>query len=129
VLSYGLLGEISLKEFLRACLAACRFIQRTQVSCGRVPPASKAVLNGDDKPVIRFSTNAGASGRGAFHGCNQMRVLRLAHKTSSSRMGCNQYFGALARKHDKCRCAKRNIEERSEMGGVRVTGTEHCDVE
>jgi hypothetical protein len=77
--------------------------------------AGKALLNRNDKPVIGLAADVGASGRGAFHGCYQMRVARVAHKvTSGSRTRCGTSFGAMA-EHDRHRPTKRNLDENSEM--------------
>jgi hypothetical protein len=130
VLSYGLLREISLKKFLSACLAASRFVERAQVRCGRVRPAGKAPLNRGDEPVIRFATDVGASGRGAFNAGNQMRVAQRAHKqTSGSRMHCEKYFGAMAEQHRKHRRAERNMDESREMNRVTLARQEARSVD
>jgi hypothetical protein len=124
-LSYGLLCEIFFKEFLSTCLAASRLIQRSQASRGRVRAAGKALLNGNDKPVIGFAADVGASGRGAFHGCNQMRVARVAHKvTSRSRTRCGTYVGAMAEQQDKRTPAKRNMDENNETNRAAMVRTE-----
>jgi hypothetical protein len=115
-LSYDLPGEISFKELLSACLAASRLIRGSQAAGGQVRPAGKAMLNRDDEPVIRFSTDVGASGRGAFYGCNQMRVARLAHKlTSESRTHWGTSLREMAEQHDKHRPANRNMKHNREM--------------
>jgi hypothetical protein len=64
-------GEISFKDFLRACLAADGLICRAERRYGQVWSADKAVLiDKRDEPVIGLATDVGASGSGAFNGGN-----------------------------------------------------------
>jgi hypothetical protein len=80
-----LLGEISFKTFLGACLTASRFIRGAQIGSSRVWAASKTLLNRDSEPVIGFAADVGASWRGALHGRNQMRIARSGHRYTSGR--------------------------------------------
>lgn len=77
---FGLAGQISFKKFLSAGLAAGGFVREAQGGCGKKWAADEPLLlNGGDKPMIGFTTDIGASGSGAFHCGNQMRIARLVH--------------------------------------------------
>lgn len=76
-----------------AGLTASRFVSGAQVGSGRVWATSKALLSRDDEPVIGFATDIGASGRGALHGCNQMRIAQLGQSETSRKISdCKSNF-------------------------------------
>ena len=86
------------------------------MSGGRVWAAGKALLNGDDKPVIGFSADVGASGRGTLYCCNQMRIARLGHSETSRKISdCESNFkiGA-AKKGNRHERSERDIHTNSE---------------
>lgn len=65
---------------MRAGLAAGGLVRYAQRGCGKKWAADEPLLlNGGDKPVIGLATDIGASGSGAFHGGDQMRIGRLVH--------------------------------------------------
>jgi hypothetical protein len=70
-------GEEALQELLGTGLTAGRLVSLSQAERWNVWPANEFVLlNGDEKPVIRITTQVRTSGRGAADGHHQMWILR-----------------------------------------------------
>jgi hypothetical protein len=107
---------------LGAGLTASRFVSGAQVGSGRVWATSKALLSRDDEPVIGFATDIGASGRGALHGCNQMRIAQLGQSETSRKISdCKSNFKIeAAKKGDRHECSERDIRAKSEATRDRV---------